>query len=92
MLRKSSKWELHFVHYIAKFTIYWFIISRFECSTLTHTRNFRECATTHGILVLIGNGNESQTNLSLLLLPTALLSLKYVLLVLTSSSSKISME
>ena len=30
MLSKSSKWELGFVHYIAKFTILRFIISRFE--------------------------------------------------------------
>ena len=29
MLSKSSKWELGFVHYIAKFTI-----SRFECTFL----------------------------------------------------------
>ena len=31
MLSKSSKWELGFVHYISKFTILRFIISRFEC-------------------------------------------------------------
>ena len=31
MLGKSSKWELGFVHYIAKFTISRFAISRFEC-------------------------------------------------------------
>ena len=31
MLSKSSKWELGFVHYIAKFTISRFVISRFEC-------------------------------------------------------------
>ena len=30
MLGKSSKWELGFVHYIAKFTILRFVISRFE--------------------------------------------------------------
>ena len=35
MLSKSSKWELGFVHYIAKFTISRFVISRFEC-TLYH--------------------------------------------------------
>ena len=33
MLSKSSKWELGFVHYIAKFTILRFVISRFECTT-----------------------------------------------------------
>ena len=32
MLCKSSKWELGFVHYIAKFTISRFIIARFECN------------------------------------------------------------
>ena len=31
MLSKSSKWELGFVYYIAKFTISRFVISRFEC-------------------------------------------------------------
>ena len=31
MLSKSSKWELGFVHYITKFTILRFVISRFEC-------------------------------------------------------------
>ena len=34
MLSKSSKRELGFVHYIAKFTILRFVISRFECTTL----------------------------------------------------------
>ena len=34
MLSKSSKLELGFVHYIAKFTILRFVISRFECTTL----------------------------------------------------------
>ena len=29
----SSKWELGLVHYIAKFTISRFVISRFECTT-----------------------------------------------------------
>ena len=33
MPSKSSKWELSFVKYIAKFTISKFVISRFECST-----------------------------------------------------------
>ena len=32
MLSKSTKWELGFVHYIAKFTISRFVISRFECT------------------------------------------------------------
>ena len=32
MLSKSSKWELGFDHYIAKFTISRFVISRFECT------------------------------------------------------------
>ena len=34
MLNKSSKWELGFVHYIAKFTISRFVISRFECTAV----------------------------------------------------------
>ena len=33
MLNKSSKWELGFVYYIAKFTILRFVISRFECTS-----------------------------------------------------------
>ena len=32
MVSKSSKWELDFVHYIAKFTKSRFAISRFESS------------------------------------------------------------
>ena len=32
MLSKSSKWELGFVHYNAKFTILRFLISKFECT------------------------------------------------------------
>ena len=32
MTSKSSKWELGFVHYITKFTISRFVISRFECT------------------------------------------------------------
>ena len=32
MLSKSSKWELGLVHYIEKFTISRFVISRFECA------------------------------------------------------------
>ena len=32
MLSKTSKWELGFVHNIAKFTISRFVISRFECT------------------------------------------------------------
>ena len=35
MLSKSSKWELGFVHYIAKFTISRFVLSRFECTSTT---------------------------------------------------------
>ena len=35
MLRKSSKWELGFVHYIVKFTISRFVISRFECTEVS---------------------------------------------------------
>ena len=38
MLSKSSKWELGFVHYIAKFTILRFVILRFEC-TYWHIEN-----------------------------------------------------
>ena len=30
MLSESSKWEMGFVHYIAKFTITRFVISKFE--------------------------------------------------------------
>ena len=35
MLSKSAKWELGFVHYIAKFTISRLVISRFECNFYT---------------------------------------------------------
>ena len=31
MLSKTSKWELGLIHYIAKFTISRFVISRFKC-------------------------------------------------------------
>ena len=34
MLSKFSKWELGFAHYIAKFTISRFVISRFEAITI----------------------------------------------------------
>ena len=34
MLSKTSKWELGFVHYIAKFTILRFTISKFESASL----------------------------------------------------------
>ena len=34
MLSKSSKWELGKVHYVAKFTISRFVISRFRCISL----------------------------------------------------------
>ena len=34
MLSKSSKWELSFVYYIAKFTKSRFVISSFECTLL----------------------------------------------------------
>ena len=33
---KNKMWELAFVHYIAKFAISSFVISRFECSTILH--------------------------------------------------------
>ena len=32
MLSKSSKWELGLVHFIVKFTILRFVMSRFECT------------------------------------------------------------
>ena len=38
MLSKSSKWGLGFVHYMAKFTILRFVISRFEC--ICNSRDF----------------------------------------------------
>ena len=38
MLSKSSKWELGLVHYISKFTISRFVISRFECTTKSKGR------------------------------------------------------
>ena len=38
MLSKSSNWELDLVHYIAKFTISRFVISRFECTTKSKGR------------------------------------------------------
>ena len=34
MSSKSSKWELGFDHYIVKFTISRFVISRFECNNI----------------------------------------------------------
>ena len=37
MLSKSSKWEMGFVHNIAKFTMSRFVISKFECSSSTTT-------------------------------------------------------
>ena len=37
IISKSSKWELSFVYYIAKFTILRFITSRFECTYITQT-------------------------------------------------------
>ena len=40
MLSKSSKWELGFVHYITKFTISRFVISRFECTYIFHQSTF----------------------------------------------------
>ena len=40
MLSKSSKWELGFVHFITKFTISRFIISRFECTCKRDASNF----------------------------------------------------
>ena len=38
MLSKSSKWELGLVHYISKFTILRFVISRFECTNKSKGR------------------------------------------------------
>ena len=40
MLSISSKWELGFVHYIAKFTISRFVISRFECTKNNLRKHF----------------------------------------------------
>ena len=37
MLIKSSKWELGLVHYITKFTIWRFVISKFECISKYNT-------------------------------------------------------
>ena len=49
MLSKSSKWELSFVHYIVKFTISRFVISRFECTsyliTISLSLKFYACMT-----------------------------------------------
>ena len=49
MLRKSSKWELGFVHYIVKFTISRFVISRFEFTsyliTISLSLKFYACMT-----------------------------------------------
>ena len=38
MLSKTSKWELGFVHYIVKFIISRFVISRFEYIFIVFTR------------------------------------------------------
>ena len=38
MLSKFSKWELGFVHYIAKFTISRFVISSFECTFIRYSK------------------------------------------------------
>ena len=35
----SLKWELGFVHYITKFTILRFVISRFECTQIVMVTN-----------------------------------------------------
>ena len=49
MLSKSSKWELSFVHYIVKFTISRFVISRFEFTsyliTISLSLKFYACMT-----------------------------------------------
>ena len=49
MLSKSSKWKLGFVHFIAKFTISRFVISRFECTsyliTISLSLKFYACMT-----------------------------------------------
>ena len=38
MLSKSSKWEMGFVHNIAKFTIARIVISKFECTTYLNSK------------------------------------------------------
>ena len=52
MLSKSSKWELAFVHYIAKFTISRFVISRFECT-------FKFCAVHVALCALEPHSTDS---------------------------------
>ena len=37
MFSKSLKWEVGFVQYIKKFTIFSFVISRFECTSTSHS-------------------------------------------------------
>ena len=52
MFSKSSKWELSFGHYIAKFTILKFVISRFEC---TYSARYFLWVWVPGSTLLLGN-------------------------------------
>ena len=55
MLSKSSNWGLGLVHYIAKFTISMFVISRFECTTICITRIFScHCVCVKGLPFVLG--------------------------------------
>ena len=64
MLSKSSKWEMGFVHYITKFTILRFVISRFEC-TQKNTRKLL-CPNCIGICKFINKGKRFQNTRNLL--------------------------
>ena len=56
MLSKFSKWELGFVHYIAKFTILrLFVISRFEYIALLFQLNdiYQDSTYVNGLLIIL---------------------------------------
>ena len=59
MLSKSSKWELSFVHYISKFTILRFVISRFECTIFLNIKSQNFC-------IEVAQNQTMQSNITLL--------------------------
>ena len=59
MLSKSSKWELSFVHYISKFTILRFVISRFECTICLNIKSQNFC-------IEVAQNQTMQSNITLL--------------------------
>ena len=60
ILSKSSKWKLGSVHYIAKFTILRFVISRFECRSLVRA-SVGEQKLDFALSICIQNGWENET-------------------------------